>query len=198
MSASNSERDDYKRRIEQRFHNPEVTEECLRQYDAKIAAQTRLSEYMQGQKAREALYREMTAAHREDARKVDEAYRTAEKAMREREKMATALTGMRENYAKATQEVNALCGRIDAIVKEKLDAEERYADLEERYVEAVNSGRILQDKYNAAIAERDSLDSRVRHLQDQVALDNKDRFGATTERTSKLFEDEFGDEDPLR
>ena len=187
MHEEQMERDKYKERIDIRFHNPAVTAECLDQYDGKVAARRMLSEYTHSIEAQVQLYRQLLAAHREDAKRVEEAVKTAEYATRECERVTLAFKELREHYAAALKEVEDLQMRNDSLVRAKVDIEDRYKELEVRYVDAVNSGKQMLDKYDAVVSENKILDNKVRHLQEQIMLGNKDRVGATTEKTSKLF-----------
>ena len=191
------ERESYIRRISAFTQDTDIRKECLVQYDEKEKLQMRLAEYGKSLDAQTVLYREMEKMHREDVRKMAECEKRESAAVRKMEEMSLAVKELRTCHAEAVQEQDRLRRENEALRSENLLLKDEKETLTGQLIEAVNSGKRMQERLEEKEEENHQMRDRIRRLQEQIGLSNKDRFGATTEKTSKIF-DENTEEDPLR
>lgn len=196
MQPMSKERDSYISRIDRLFRNPEVTRECLLQYDARERAQARLAEHISAAGAQAELYRMAVEERREAVRKMSESEKREMAAVRKLEETVLMLKECQAGYADAVQETDRLKDINGILMEENAALKGEIGELRGRLVEAVDSGKRAQDRLEGTEAENGMLHARVRSLQEQIGLCNKDRYGAATEQTGRIFV-RGEEEDPL-
>ncbi len=178
------DRDRFVQRLESLSDKPNtVIRICLEQFDAKTAAELTARELRHQCDAQAVLYRELQGRYTAMAKEA-ESYRGF-------------FAGYEAKLAALTETCAELRKRYETAAGENDLLKQAHTDLARQYVGAVEAGRQTQEKLDAAMAENKSLHDRIRALQEQVALSNRERFGAGTEKTTSVFGRTEVTEDPL-
>ena len=155
----------------------------MEQYDGRIKAELAMGELRRQNEAQAVLYREVLG--RCMAAEKDVAFYKKNFADHE-----NRFARLNESYTEIQAKHEKAMGEISLL-------KQANAELTNRMVEAVETDRKTGEKLKEAEEETKRLHARICALQDQISLGNRDRYGATSEKTDAIFSRTEEEKDPI-
>ena len=179
-----NDRNAFAEKLKRLMNKPQLLlQMCMEEHEARVRAEQRAHELERQCEAQAVIYRDLKGEH----------------AALEKEAAFSrkALAGYEAKLAAATETGADFRKRYEAAAGENDLLKQANRELTERFADAVETGRKTQEKLEEAQAENRGLQEKVKALQEQVTLGNRDRFGSGSEKTTAVFGRTGAEADPL-